>query len=145
MERGDAGKIPLPQQRVNQQPEQVAVQLQLEPTAADAEHAEETQRERQFEFDSAFIKPEIALELAGFFRLWERQGRPPLSIFGHADPSGDDNHNKNLSGRRASAVYGLLTRETRLWEELYSRPFATDNWGALPQSQRRCRLRRTGR
>ncbi len=83
----------------------------------------------QFEFDSAFIKPEIALELAGFSRLWERQGRPPLSIFGHADPSGDDNHNKNLSGRRASAVYGLLTRETRLWEELYSRPFATDNWG----------------
>ncbi len=31
---------------------------------------------------------------------------PPISVFGHADPTGADDHNKNLSERRAPAVYG---------------------------------------
>jgi hypothetical protein len=43
-----------------------------------------------------------------------------LSIFGHADPTGQDPYNKDLSGRRAKAVYGLLIRDTALWEELYT-------------------------
>jgi peptidoglycan hydrolase-like protein with peptidoglycan-binding domain len=52
----------------------------------------------------------------------------PLSIFGHADPVGDDDYNKKLSGRRATAVYGMLTRNTDLWEELYSNPLGRDDW-----------------
>jgi hypothetical protein len=83
----------------------------------------------RFEFDSSFVKPEAAPELAILSRLWERHGRPPLSIFGHADPVGDDNYNKALSGRRAMAVYGLLTRDAKVWEELYAHPFVTDKWG----------------
>ena len=54
---------------------------------------------------------------------------PPLSIFGHADPVGNDDYNKQLSGRRATAIYGLLTRDTHLWEELYSHSFGNDKWG----------------
>jgi hypothetical protein len=54
---------------------------------------------------------------------------PPLSIFGHADPVGNDDYNKRLSGRRATAMYAMLVRDTALWEELYSRPSGGDNWG----------------
>ena len=56
--------------------------------------------------------------------------KAPISIFGHADPVGDDNYNKKLSGRRARAIYGLLTRDTGLWEELFSQKEGTnDDWG----------------
>jgi len=52
-----------------------------------------------------------------------------MSIFGHADPTGDDPYNKALSGRRATAIYALLTRDTDKWEKLFSSPFGGDNWG----------------
>lgn len=60
---------------------------------------------------------------------------PLISIFGHGDPVGDDDLNKRLSGRRAAAVYGLLTRRAEVWEDLYSNKqrFASscpgDEWG----------------
>ena len=60
---------------------------------------------------------------------------PPLSIFGHADPVGQDDYNKLLSGRRAAAIYGLLTRRDEVWEDLYSNQgafaaaAAGDKWG----------------
>src|SRR5262249_14453729 len=34
-----------------------------------------------------------------------------------------------LSGRRATAIYALLTRDTNLWEKLFSQPFGNDKWG----------------
>jgi outer membrane protein OmpA-like peptidoglycan-associated protein len=87
----------------------------------------------RFDFDSSFLLPSGT----GEFRLLARQ-RPPepgegtvrlLSVFGHADPSGQDDYNKVLSGRRASSVYGLLTRDVTLWEKLYSVPHGGDKWG----------------
>jgi hypothetical protein len=54
---------------------------------------------------------------------------PPLSVFGHADPTGDDEFNKILSGRRAQSVYGLLTRDVALLESIFSKPQGHDNWG----------------
>lgn len=93
----------------------------------------------QFEFDSSFIKPEIAAEIQHLRVLREAHKKidtvtkktlfPPLSIFGHADPVGNDDYNKQLSGRRAAAIYGLLTRNTALWEELQTQPFGGDHWG----------------
>jgi len=86
----------------------------------------------RFEFDSSFVKPEIAGELKDLADLVEdhKKGgqRPPLSLFGHADPVGQDDYNKTLSGRRAEAVYALLTRRVELWEELYTQPFGGDSW-----------------
>jgi hypothetical protein len=82
----------------------------------------------RFDFDSSFIKPEARGELAGLGALWNRIGQPPLSVFGHADPVGDDDYNKKLSGRRAVAVYAMLTRKPELWEELYSNPYKGDTW-----------------
>lgn len=86
--------------------------------------------DRRFAFDSSFLHPTAATELTALFAL-----RPPgqaggarLAVFGHADPTGDDAYNKALSGRRALAVYALLTRRADLWDDLYERPFKGDRW-----------------
>ncbi len=88
----------------------------------------------RFDFDSSFLLPSGT----GEFQQLARQ-RPPepaegapvrlLSVFGHADPSGQDDYNRILSGRRATSVYGLLTRDVALWEKLYSVPHGGDKWG----------------
>jgi len=87
----------------------------------------------RFEFDSSFIKPDAAEEFAllASLRSPTATGEAALllSVFGHADPSGADDYNKTLAGRRATAVYGLLVRDAALWEELYSQPFHGDTWG----------------
>ena len=83
----------------------------------------------RFEFDSSFILPATKAELAQLVVLRKAHPESPLSVFGHADPIGDDNYNKVLSGRRATAIYALLTRDTALWEELFSHPTGNDKWG----------------
>src|SRR5262245_45997098 len=92
----------------------------------------------RFAFDSSLPSPEIAKELKLLQELVKDrpptsklEGRPghPLSVFGHADPTGDDEYNKQLSGRRATAIYALLTRDTNLWEKLFGQPFGSDKWG----------------
>jgi len=83
----------------------------------------------RFEFDSSFVKPEAKEEMAHFARLKKNYPNCPVTLFGHADPVGNENYNKQLSGRRAKAIYALLTRKTELWEELYKKPYHGDNWG----------------
>jgi hypothetical protein len=91
----------------------------------------------RFEFDSSFIKPEAAQEMPLLADLIEKYTlktpdgsvKPPLSIFGHADPVGRDEYNKRLSGRRATAVYAMLVRDVDMWESLYSNPAGGDEWG----------------
>lgn len=85
-----------------------------------------------FEFDSSIVRPELAAPLAALAALVEEHTqdgrRPPLSVFGHADPLGDDDYNKTLSGRRAQAVYALLTRRVDLWEALHAASHGGDSW-----------------
>jgi hypothetical protein len=93
----------------------------------------------RFRFDSSFIildddsssPHDIRAEMEQLARLMKANPGAPISIFCHADPVGDDSYNKVLSGRRAIAIYGLLTRDTSRWEALYSGPktIAGDNWG----------------
>jgi hypothetical protein len=87
--------------------------------------------DHRFAFDSSFPHPTASLEFATL-----RDLRPPgvdgaglLSVFGHADPTGAAAYNKTLSGRRALAVYALLTRRTDLWDRLHENPFGGDRWG----------------
>jgi hypothetical protein len=91
-----------------------------------------------FEFDSSFISPNAERRFTKFADLMEAlrqqddaqpQRFPPISLFGHADPTGSDDYNKRLAGRRALAVYGLLTRDKKIWNELYNIPFGGDRWG----------------
>jgi outer membrane protein OmpA-like peptidoglycan-associated protein len=86
----------------------------------------------RFEFDSSIVKPDLADELAELAKLVKdhtRNGvRPPASVFGHADPVGNDDYNKQLSGRRAIAIYAMLTRDVDKWEELFTKPHGGDSW-----------------
>ena len=99
----------------------------------------------RFDFDSSFPLPELRAEMPLLARLIalhtepganNEPGRnPPLSLFGHADPVGTDAVNKPLSGRRAAAIYGLLTRRDEVWQDIFTNsqnftlPAAGDNWG----------------
>ena len=87
-----------------------------------------------FEFDSSFLLPRSKLaftKLRDFLNahLDAAKRVPPCAVFGHADPTGAPGYNRMLSGRRATAVYGALTKNPALWEELFSNTFGGDNWG----------------
>ncbi len=82
-----------------------------------------------FAFASSFILPETRPEFAALAKLRAAHPGAPLSVFGHADPVGDDVFNKTLSGNRANSVYAVLTRDTARWEQLYSLAGASEGWG----------------
>jgi hypothetical protein len=93
----------------------------------------------RFAFDSSFVssdpadeKNDIRAELRLLVDLINKHPESPLSIFGHADPEGTDDYNKQLSGRRATVIYALLISNTdpatavRLWQKVA----AEENWGS---------------
>lgn len=89
-----------------------------------------------FEFDSSFVLPRSALGFTKFGdfvkahkKRDEQQRFPPSALFGHADPTGRSGYNRMLSGRRATAVYGVLTKNPAIWEDLFSNSFGGDVWG----------------
>ena len=84
----------------------------------------------RFDFDSSFIRPESVEEFGELGGLVRAHPKSPLALFGHADPTGTEDYNKTLSGRRATAVYGLLTRNTDLWDSLFQNPYHGDNWAS---------------
>ena len=85
-----------------------------------------------FEFDSSFPLPTAADMLKELPGLREKHKSskgelPPLSIFGHADPVGGDVYNKPLSGRRARAIYGVLTHDLNVWQQLFNEEWKSKN------------------
>lgn len=74
----------------------------------------------RFDFDSSVVRPDAEPELTMLASMFDAIGGPALSVFGHADPVGDDEYNKALSGRRARAIHALLTRDTAAWAALAS-------------------------
>lgn len=82
-----------------------------------------------FDFDSSVVKPGVADEIRRLAELVAANPGSPASIFGHADPIGDDSYNKRLSDRRAEAIFALLTRDVSIWERLFDQPTAGDRWG----------------
>jgi hypothetical protein len=80
-----------------------------------------------FAFDSSFIAPD-GFDIGPLKSLLDQHPGSKLSVFGHADPTGDDVYNKRLSGRRALAVLGLLTRDVGLWKKLHDQPAGGDVW-----------------
>lgn len=85
--------------------------------------------EALFDFDSSFVKPSVRESTPRFAALVQSNAGALASVFGHADPAGQDEYNKKLSGRRAASVFGLLTRDTALWQTLYDEPLGDDRWG----------------
>ena len=82
----------------------------------------------RFDFDSSIVLPQAAEEMSELAVLTLEHPGAPLSMFGHADPVGDDDYNKQLGGRRVTAVYAMLLRDTAAWEQLYSQPLGKDDW-----------------
>ncbi|MFN0101276.1 MAG: peptidoglycan-binding protein [Bryobacteraceae bacterium] len=83
----------------------------------------------RFDFDSSFVVPQAKAEFVELAELNVSHAGSPYSIFGHADPVGNDNYNKTLSGRRARAIYGVLIRDTGIWEKLHTDSNGTgDDW-----------------
>jgi len=81
--------------------------------------------DQRFDFDSSFILPGAATDFENLAVMHGDYADSPMSLFGHADPVGSDDYNKKLSGNRARAAYGVLTRDLDLWEKLYNE----HDWG----------------
>jgi hypothetical protein len=98
----------------------------------------------RFAFDSSFVdadcapqkknSPEdIRRELKALKKLVTKYPGCPLTLFGHADPVGNDAYNKSLSERRARAIYSLLICKTEpetalsFWKQIATH----EKWGKL--------------
>ena len=81
-----------------------------------------------FAFDSSVLLPSMTADLADLITLVRANPGSLLSVFGHTDTTGNDEYNKVLSGRRAMALFALLTRRVDLWEFLFSHPHGGDDW-----------------
>jgi hypothetical protein len=91
-----------------------------------------TIEDSHFEFDSSFVLPlGLTFDAQPLKKLMDDHPGSKLSIFGHTDPVGKDSYNKTLSGRRAQAIFGLLTRNVELWKDLYFHhdTLGNDPWG----------------
>ncbi|MBI2685631.1 MAG: peptidoglycan-binding protein [Acidobacteria bacterium] len=83
----------------------------------------------RFEFGSSFVLPDAKPEFVELEALRKAHPGAPLSLFGHADPVGDDAFNKKLSGHRAESIYAVLLHDTARWEKLYTTAGANEGWG----------------
>ncbi len=81
-----------------------------------------------FEFGRSFVRSDALEPLARIAEaLSADDGRKAL-IFGHTDLSGSEALNKELSERRAKALYALFVHDADAWEELYSGSADGSNW-----------------
>ena len=85
----------------------------------------------RFEFDSSFVVAEARKELRHLAKMIKTAPEAPLSIFGHADPVGDDAYNLVLAQRRARSIHAILTRDVDTWKDLYDHPHGGDDWKKL--------------
>jgi hypothetical protein len=83
-----------------------------------------------FEFGSTFVRSDTCDDFAALANLYRQYPGAPMSVFGHADPVGDDSFNKQISGRRAQSIYAILVRDTAIWESLYTAAGGSEGWGS---------------
>lgn len=93
----------------------------------------------RFGFNTSFLlsdptdeKKDIRAELKLLANLRQANPECPLSVWGHADPVGDDEYNKQLSGRRATVFYALLISKSEPAEAvtLWKSVAKDEHWGA---------------
>lgn len=74
-----------------------------------------------FEFNSLIVKNDKGTieEFKELANQIKNKPDAPISIFGHADPIGDDDYNHKLSVYRAKAIYGILIQDVKIWKEIY--------------------------
>ncbi|MBK8258036.1 MAG: hypothetical protein IPK82_35890 [Polyangiaceae bacterium] len=77
----------------------------------------------------SFVLPGAKKSLLLLHDMLEQRKGAVISLFSHADPTGDDARNKEWSGRRGRAVLGVLIHQPTIWKDLYRNPIEGDNWG----------------
>jgi len=83
----------------------------------------------RFAFGSSFVLPDSGSECFDLSALRQQHPAAPLSVFGHADPVGNDTFNKALGGHRAESIYAVLSRNVAMSEKLYSTICSSEGWG----------------
>ncbi len=81
-----------------------------------------------FDFGRSFVRRDAVETLARIVE--ELNGEPDRKamIFAHTDRSGSEALNKELSERRARAVYALFTHDDDAWEELFTNKSNGGHW-----------------
>jgi hypothetical protein len=77
-----------------------------------------------FARDSAFPGAAVLASVSALARVANEHPEARLMLFGHADESGGEAHNKQLSERRAKALLALLTQDLALFDRVASQ----DGW-----------------
>ncbi|MFQ3230219.1 hypothetical protein [Reinekea sp.] len=86
-----------------------------------------------FDVNSEFLFLEDIVELAsvlshfGILKKLLTNDRYKLSIIGHASLTGSKQYNEKISARRAQMVYGLLTRNAKIWLNSFNQKHWNDH------------------
>jgi hypothetical protein len=94
-------------------------------------------KETNFAFDSSVVDPKAQKGFRSLAVLLQKHVGSPMTIFGHADPTGQGDvstrlhYNHILSERRARAIFAVLVRDTSIWEKLFTNQEGAlgDVWG----------------
>ena len=81
-----------------------------------------------FEFGRSFVRSVALEQLARIAEELTSDDGTKGMIFGHTDLAGPEALNKELSERRAKALWALLTQDADAWEELFSGTADGPNW-----------------
>ncbi|MFO0761949.1 MAG: hypothetical protein U0359_36250 [Byssovorax sp.] len=81
-----------------------------------------------FDFGRSFVRRDAVGPLSAIAE--DLQGEPirKAMIFTHTDRSGPEALNKELSERRAKAIYALFTHDADAWEDLFTNKPSGGNW-----------------
>lgn len=81
-----------------------------------------------FEFGRSFVRKDALQTLSEMVE--DLQGQPIRKgmIFAHTDKVGPEALNKELSERRAKALFALFTQDHGAWEDLFMNKFSGGNW-----------------
>lgn len=98
-------------------PERNAGSIQIDKLQGDIVRVTMTEQ-TAFEIDSAQIKPGFHTTMDKISDVVNRYGKTHLTIVGHTDSTGTEQHNQSLSQRRAQAVENYFTQKGVVPERL---------------------------
>ena len=84
-----------------------------------------------FEFGRSFVRRDAIPILADIAEDLHGEPVRRAMLFAHSDKAGSDALNKELSERRAKAVFALLVHDASAWEELWTNAWSGGNWSEI--------------
>lgn len=84
-----------------------------------------------FEFGRSFVRRDAIPILADIAEDLHGEPVRRAMIFAHSDKAGSEALNKELSERRARAVFAVLVHDSAAWEELWTNKWSGGQWSEL--------------